>query len=289
LKVKPGDLGNALPPLKPADVFRHLDAPMDVEEFGDRLRVDPGKVYAQQVLWAIKAFVQSGRYREPWVGKVHRLTRHGHLEVRQAALLAYTSFGHLLEPKDSPVAEFARVMDDPAETPAIREAALLAFSWLRHPRVYVRLHEVALETAHPAWSAAISRLNDLGNEFTVEHLGRVDGSRLRGRDAELLAKTHAAIRNYVEDPQRGRVVSLQFVEARLERAVWAEVTKSPLRKELTAWTKSYFVKQPDDAYVKHLEAVRDKYAPKCPVADEKVFTRLVRDLARDILTTPRRR
>src|SRR5205807_1258048 len=102
-------------------------------------------------------------------------------------------------------------------------------------------------------------------------------------------KTQTAIRTYVEDPQRGRVVSLAVVESRLERAAWAEVTKSPLRKELTAWTKSFFVKQPDDAFVKHLEAVRDKYAPKCPVPDEKAFTRLVRDLARDILTIPRRR
>ena len=73
-------------------------------------------------------------------------------------------------------------MDDAKETAAIRESALMAFSSISHPQVYVRLHELALETDHPAWPAAISRLNDLGDEFTLElHVFFELGQSRRGR------------------------------------------------------------------------------------------------------------
>jgi hypothetical protein len=286
MKVKAGTIGNALPPLQPGEVFRHLDAPKELADFGNRKRTEAGKVYVHQVLRAIKALVQSGRYREPWLGKALQLTRHTHPEVRQAALLAFADFGRWSDPKNSPVAEFRKVMDDPRETPAIREAALMAFSSYGHPQVYVRLHEVALETAHPAWQAAVSRLYDVGNEFTLDHLKRLDKTRLPAREAELLEKTLANLQKWVDDPGRARVVSLRIVEAYLERAGWAEQTRSPVRATLVPWTKSYFVNQPDTAFAKFLRQVRDEYEPSHPVPDAAALTRLVRGLAREILAAP---
>src|SRR5262249_33542804 len=53
-KYQPGKLGNALPPLQPAEVFRHLDAPAELAVFGDRKKAEPGKVYVHQVLRAIQ-------------------------------------------------------------------------------------------------------------------------------------------------------------------------------------------------------------------------------------------
>src|SRR5262245_27680278 len=277
-KVKPGELGTALPPLRPAEVFRHLDAPADLENFGDRHRADSGKVYVHQVLRAIQAFRQSGRYREPWIGKLLRLTRHGHLGVRLAALLAFADIGHVMDPKDTPVDEFRQVMDNKKETPAIREAALMAFSALGHPQVYVRLHEMALETDHVAWQAAISRLNDIGDEFTLEHLDRVDRSRLGRKDLELLEKHRAQLKKWAEDPQRSRELSLAAVERRLERAAWAEYARSPVRKALTAWTKVSFADQANKSFEKHLETVRAKYSPEHAVPDPAALIRLVREL-----------
>jgi hypothetical protein len=169
-KVKAGDLGKALPPFQPSEVFRYLDAPKTLDDFGDRKRAEVDKVYVHQVLRAIKALVQSGRCREPWIGKLLQLTKHTDPEVRQAAFLAFADFGNELDPKNSPIDDFRKVMDDAKETAAIRESALMAFSSISHPQVYVRLHELALETDHPAWPAAISRLNDIGDEFTLEHL-----------------------------------------------------------------------------------------------------------------------
>jgi hypothetical protein len=286
---KPGGLGNTLPPLQPAEVFRHLDAPRDLPDFGDRRRAEPGTVYRHQVLRALKGLVQSGRYREPWLGKVVQLSRHPHPEVRQAAFLACADIGDYFDPKKSPIAGFRQVMDDPKESASIRESALMAFSSIHHPQVYVRLHEIALETTHPAWPAAVSRLNDLGNEFTLEHLKRVDKAKLPARNAAVLEATLGAIQKWVDDPQRSRNVSQAFVELWLERAAWAEYTGSPLRLTLTPWIKTYFANQPDDKYVPHLQQVKKDYKPGQPVPDPEALTRQVRGLAQDILAAPRGR
>jgi hypothetical protein len=286
-KIKPADLGNALGPLPPAEVFHNLDAPKELSDFGDRLRAQPDKVYVHQVVRAIRTLARSGRYREPWVGKVLQLTKHPHPEVRQEALLAFTFIGPYMDPKTSPVDEFRKTMDDPAEAAVIRESAMVAFSYFRHPQVYVRLHELALETTHPAWRAAISRLNDIGNEFTLEHLTQLDKTKLAKKDVEVLDRNIAALKQWVEDPQRVRSVSRASAEAQLERAVWAELTKSPVRKNLTAWTKSFYANQPDDAFMKPLDEIRKQYEPAYNVPDSGAMTRLVRELARDILSEPR--
>jgi hypothetical protein len=286
-KVKAGDLGKALPPFQPSEVFRYLDAPKTLDDFGDRKRAEVDKVYVHQVLRAIKALVQSGRCREPWIGKLLQLTKHTDPEVRQAAFLAFADFGNELDPKNSPIDDFRKVMDDAKETAAIRESALMAFSSISHPQVYVRLHELALETDHPAWPAAISRLNDIGDEFTLEHLNRLDKTKLPAKNAAILEKTRGDLKKWVEDPQRGRDVSHGSVARRLERAAWAEYTKSPVQKTLTPWTKSFFVNQPDDAFVENLEKVQKEYEPTYSAPDPKALTHLVRALAMTILNTPK--
>jgi hypothetical protein len=287
-KLKPAGLGKALPPLQPAEVFRHLDAPMDLVDFGDRRRAEPDQVYVHQVLRAIKALVQSARYREPWMGKVVLLTRYTNPEVRRSAFLAFSYLGpNWMDAKNSPVEDFRKVMDDRKEPRVLRESALMAFSSFGDPRVYVRLHEMALETNQPLWRAAFHRVYDIGDEFTLEHLNRLDTTRLAPRDAELLEKKRADLKKWVEDNQRTRVVSRRIVEVRLERAAWAELTNSPVRKSLTAWTRSFFVSQPDDAFEKHLEEVQKKYEPEYTGPDRAALKRQVRDLAKDILSTPR--
>ena len=49
-KYKLQDVSSALPPLKPADVLAHLDAPATLADFGDQKKVEQGKVYQHQVL-----------------------------------------------------------------------------------------------------------------------------------------------------------------------------------------------------------------------------------------------
>jgi hypothetical protein len=286
-KYQPDKLGDALPPLEPAEVFRHLDAPKDLAQFGDRNKAEPGKVYVHQVQRAIKGFLQSGKYREPWLGKMLKLTRHPQPQVRQAAYLAFTQLEHALDPKNNPIEEFRRVMDDPKETPAIREGALMAFSYLRHPQVFVRLHELALEPANPVWRAAVSRLDSVGNEFTLKHLGRVGKAKLSDKDAAVLEETRKQLQRWADDPNRGPRLNAWSAVALLEYAAWAEAAKSPLAKTLGVWTLGYVVLHAGPTVVERLEQVQKEYQPEFVVPDAPAFTQRVRRLAGDVLSKVR--
>lgn len=177
-KYKLQDVNSALPPLKPEDVLAHLDAPATLSEFGNRRKVEPGKVYRQQVLRAIDGLVASGHYYEPWLGKVMALTRHSDIKVRQAAFLAVTHFFRKLDTKKHPISNLVQVADDPSESDAIRESAFMAYSCFQHPSVWVKFHMIAETPSHPAWRVAITRLASYGNSFTLEYLSDLDESSL---------------------------------------------------------------------------------------------------------------
>jgi hypothetical protein len=278
-KIVPGAIEGALPPLTADAVFRHLDAPKDVVDFGDRLRVEAGQVYLHQVARTLKTFAHFDDFREPWLGKTLALTRHTHPSVRQQAYLAFADFATSLDPKSNPIDEFARVVDDPKESRAIREAATMAFAAFDHPRVYVRLHELALEAEHPAWKAALSQLLNCGNEFTLAHLIRVDSAKLSTADNDHLAKVHATLREWQEQPGRNTDLSVEALQTLLERSAWAELTKSRVASTLAAWTKNHVA---EPRFADRLGVIRDKYVPRHAVSDDALLTRMVRDRAREI-------
>jgi hypothetical protein len=281
-KRKPADMGDALPPLDPAEVFRLLDAPKDLADFGDRQRTEPGKVYVHQVLRALAGFKISSKYTEPWIGKVRALTRHPHPQIRQAAYLTFTHFADDLDPKDPAVDEFRKVMDDPKQTPAIREAALMAFASFSHPQVFVRLHEIALDTKHPGWRGAVSGIYFHISEFTYEHLGKIDRDKLSAANAEHLDYCRKSLKKSLDDPQRRREASYWLVSNWVERTAFAEHVKSPLAKTLAPWTRS-FLKNHPDKLANMLMELHNTYAPRHAVADSRGLTRRVRELVIEIL------
>ena len=221
----------------------------------------------------MKWLVQSGKYREPWISQLRELTKHPNLIVRQAAFLAFSEIGPELNPMNPLVEEFGKVMDDDQETAAIREAALMAFASFGHPRVFVRLHEMALETNHPAWRAAISNLESIGNEFTIEHLKLIDKSKLSAKDGRVYDSVQGGLKSWADDNNRQRVISLAIAVRYLERVTWAGSVKSPLQKQLAAWTKAFFATQPDQAFESHLKTIRDQYTLRFAVPDPLAFQR----------------
>lgn len=282
-KVKPGVLAGALPPFDDADLFRHLDAPKTLADFGDRARVKADEVYTHQVVRAIKTYTAAGERSEPWLGKMLALTRHPNEAVRRNAYLAYAEAGESLAPRGAanhPLDEFRRVMDDVKEPDAVREAALLAFGGFRHPQVYLRLHELAQDPTHPAWKAAISTLGNVGDEFTLEQLTRVKTAKLAEADTDHLVKVHAGMRQYYEqdsvrlrDPQESEIARL------LERAAYAELTGAPLAGDLTRWTRRFLVERTSP---QKLAKAAAEYAPRDAVSDPAALTRQVRSLAQVI-------
>jgi hypothetical protein len=288
-KVKVGDLGTALPPLSPGMVFDALAAPADLPRFGGRLKAEPGKTYQHQVLRAISAVVQSGRYREPWVGKLATLTKHSNTDVRLAALLAFADIGNWLDPKVGLIDEFRKMMDDPKEPAGIREGAFMAFSAFAHPQVFVRIHELLLQPENPCWFAAMSRIYNVGDQFTLDHLKRLDRAKLSPKAADVYDANYADLEKWAEQARRSRAVSKEAVESKLARAAWAQHTNSAIAKNLVPWTIDYFVKQPDNVFVEHLTAVANEYEPDVAAGDAADLRRLVREMARTILNASKKR
>ena len=261
--LKLQDVSKALPPLKASDVFKFLTAPAELAEFGNRLRAEPGKVYVHQVLRAIDGVIVSGLYEDPWIGKLHTLTQHSNPKVRQAAYLTMTYVARHLDLKKYSLKHFEKVIDDPKETPKIREAALMAFSFFDHPRVYVKLHNIARDTGHPSWKAAVSRLGDFGSGFTLIYLQQLSDAPLSASDAKLWTSIESNIRTIAER----RAAKVRFktdneIRRMLERTAWADLTRGSMYEDLARWTIKNLAEYPNKNVSRTLEKIQVKYAPK---------------------------
>jgi hypothetical protein len=236
-RVAPGDASGQLPPLADGEVFAALDAPERVEDFGERERAEPGKVYLHQVQRALDGVAATGR-REPAVlEKLERLTRHPDARVRQAAYLAYTALPARLIPAAASLA----AADSADEAAPVREAALLAFSYSVRPDVDLVLLDAALArpgAGNPGWRAALSRLGDGGDGFVLRILEPVAAkSELDEEDRAFLSRQLDRIRRRLaEQPARSAGHIAPRVRELLLRAAWADVRCHPLEAELVRWT-----------------------------------------------------
>lgn len=288
-KYKLQDVSTALPPLNAENVFEHLDAPATLAEFSKRKTAEAGKVYRHQVLRAIDGFVASGRYFEPWLGKVMALTKHSDQKVRQTALLSITHFYSKLDAKKYPISALVKVADDPSEPDVIRESAFMAYTYFGHPSVWLKLHTVAATPTHPGWRAAISRLANYGNGFTTQYLSDLDESTLSKHDAELWRRTRKqleAVEAAQQDKGKPLFTSEYALRLALERAAVAELTDSAAAEHLTAWTVREIASGMDLKGLAELKKLRNSYEPKI---ENKVgsgtMREWVRGLARKTLAT----
>ncbi|MCI0652106.1 MAG: hypothetical protein L0Z55_09500 [Planctomycetes bacterium] len=228
------DASKFLPPHAPAAVFAHLDAPSSLEELGERISVEPGKVYLHQVLRAIDGFAQITCTDESTHEKLALLIRHPHEKVRQRAFLAYCS----LDPARIPHDALRKVVADENATASDREAALFAYSYGRSPQVVLDLFAISTQCGHPAWKAAISRLCERRDDFT---LGKLEALRaaadLPAACADFLDLELPVLRASVEKWRKRRIdQSPPETYEMLHLLATAELAKSPLFEELKPWT-----------------------------------------------------
>ena len=143
----------------------------------------------------------------------------------------------------------------------MREAALMAFSYGNHPRVYARLHHLALTPAHPVWRATVSRLGDLGDGFTLKHLRDLDRQRLKPDQVHFLNVQRNRIRARI---QAVKPKYLHWgVPQRLERAAWVDLMCDPLESSLVSWTLQTLRQDSNTPSVrKRLETLRKSYVPR---------------------------
>ena len=224
----PDDPAAQLPPLKNEEYLAALDAPKVLHDFGAGERAEAGKTYLHQVERAIDGLVVSDLREAAWINKLIALTRHGETRIRNAA---YRAFTHM--PQQIPVDEFNADVNSgrPAED---RSMALLALSYSPHPMVFAKLHKIALDPRHPAWSVAISRLRELGNGFTLQHLKELNRKLLDDAGLKLLKEMETDINARVKSLDAKRLAA--EVPQLFERAAWVDIGCDPLEGTLVSWT-----------------------------------------------------
>jgi hypothetical protein len=236
-EVQAVEAPDLLPALKPEDVFGPLDAPAQLEEFGDRSRAEAGKTYVHQVVRAIQGYVMSGPRGGPWEEKLRALTRHANPVVRRETYLAFTHKRFTPPPSW----DLLKVIDDAAEPAGVREAATLAFSYGTHREVYAKLHHLAEDPRHPAWSAAVSRLGDIGDGFTEGHLDALQdltpeqAKLARDSGDRIAARLSEEASTIARNDDGGRQTARHVLVERLRRAAWVDLGCDPLEATLVPW------------------------------------------------------
>lgn len=225
------DVSRYLPPLQAAEVLRYLQAPPELQRFGDAIRAAPDRVYREQVLRAIEGFVLSGIKQGPWVERAASLLLHPDPDVRRA-----TCLGLSRAQAPAPLTRLLYLASNPLEAPAVREAALLAFTRGHHPAVTGALLTIAEEPSHPAWRAALARLGDADEPFLAVWPSHPPEDE---EGQGVLAHERARVSAASQEPDR--------VAGRVARAVvlaaWLADTGHPAaaayRSWLVSWAASY--------------------------------------------------
>lgn len=157
------DASRYAPPFDPAVVLAALTPPAEVVDFGGAARAEPGVVYAHQVVRALEAWATTNRRVEPWNGRVAALVGAASPAVAKAAALACA----WLPAADVPVERLSALLDATDRPGDVRAAAAIGLSYAPTPDAYLRVCAVAADPAHVAWSAAVSRLGDVGDELAL--------------------------------------------------------------------------------------------------------------------------
>lgn len=220
--------GAFLPPLEPEVVLKALTPPTTVFDYGtDRTRSPaPDDVYVHQVERALDAWKLTTLRTPVWTARVFSLLRHARPEIRRATALACIR----LAPDDIPASALDALVEDENEPPDVRAAAVLAVSYVPGNERWLWLHTIAAQPAHVGWSAAVSRLADVGDEFSVKRLEALPSDALDAPATKLRTDVVSGIRAHLlaQDPA---ALATRLV-AMLERAAFVDLACGPFEAEL---------------------------------------------------------
>ncbi|MCA9037268.1 MAG: hypothetical protein KDA91_19165 [Planctomycetaceae bacterium] len=219
-KLARQDSSKYLPPLQPANVFAHLNSTDPVVDFGHRKTAVTGELYRHQFIREINGVPVSGRHNSDLRQSLRKLIRHADTNVRIAAILAHSYFLPSVTEMDR-LQDFVTVIDSQEEEAAVREAALVAYSYHGHPQTILKLCQVAQDPDHPAWSGAVSRIGDIGGKFPLKVITSLEPEDLSEQQSKILADSVARIQERVSSR---KIPSARSVARLIQLAVFAEQT-----------------------------------------------------------------
>lgn len=168
--VAPAANPDDLPPLDPMQLLvPFLDAPAELEEFGERTRAEPRVRYVHQVVRALAGTLTHGDVDERVLTKVLALTRHKNTTVCHHAFDTLAKLpGGLV-----PFAAMRAVIEDVEAPPHRRRLATLALSASSHPEVQDVLMRLVEDAGHPGRESAFVRLGEIGDPVATAGLAEL--------------------------------------------------------------------------------------------------------------------
>jgi hypothetical protein len=178
------------------------------------------------------------------------------------------------------------VATDPALTrPASGAPAAMASRTPIAPADYLRLHNLAADPRDPGWQNALRELAIVGDDYTLGELRALSRSALTSSQAAALDETIAALA--AKSAAASGPPTATEVQARLERAAWADLRCDRCESTLVPWaTKSISQFAGDPSVRATLERIRDGYEPSAGLEPSSRWGSLsdrVRGYARTIL------
>jgi len=173
------------------------------------------------------------------------------------------------EPSSTPALGVAAPAAAPAATPApattpapesVAPATPTAAPAVIEPAEYLRLHNLATTPRDPAWAQALGELVAVGDAYTLLRLRSLDRAALTETQAATLDATIAAIA--AGPAARSDPPTAAEIQARLERAAWADLRCDRCEQTLVPWATQSLADVADDPDVRAtLERLRDSYEP----------------------------
>ena len=114
----------------------------------------------------------------------------------------------------------------------IRESCLMGFSYHTHPSVLLKLHQVAADPQHAAWSAAVSRIGDIGKGFSVSLMKQLQNAKLTDEQSKLLTDS---LKRLTERESLETSVANWDMARRIALAVYAKQTNDPNSELIKEW------------------------------------------------------
>lgn len=236
------DVKKYLEPIDTKLILKYLDCPEEVLVLKDEDKVLENKVYQHQVIRSINT-LKGTKEKTEWLPKLLQLTVHKNENIAQNAFLIYTGFPDQIIPYE----DFYKISEDAQKSNKIREAAFMAFTFGNHPMIYEKTHILVADSLDPRWRTAISRMGDIGDDFSLFYL-----NRFQKDFSKKLPKDQLDIFNFTLkklNDQSQQKLTIDGLYAILLNGAYMDLSCGPLEIDFKNWLEEFLSKKSVDGEI----------------------------------------